>query len=196
MNKNWYWKAAFIVVGVLLGAGVIFLVTRPPRGEPIVLLPAPTQSPIIVYVSGSVRQPGLYKLPLGSRLNDAIQVAGGFSTEADPSSLNLAEILEDGEKIVVPSISSPTTYNPATGPNPTYHPQSGTPSPLMVDINNATVEELDTLPEIGPKTAQAIIDYRNTNGPFKRIEEIMDVNGIGSATFERIKDLITVGEAP
>lgn len=196
MNKNWYWIAAFIVVGVLLGAGIIFLVTRPPRGEPIVLLPAPTQSPIIVYVSGSVRQPGLYKLPLGSRLNDAIQVAGGFSTEADPSSLNLAEILEDGEKIVVPSISSPTINNPATGPNPTFHPQSGTPSPLMVDINNATVEELDTLPEIGPKTAQAIIDYRNTNGPFKRIEEIMDVNGIGSATFEKIKDLITVGESP
>jgi len=97
MNKTWWWLAAFIIMGVLLGVGILFLVTRPPRGEPIVLLPAPTPAPITVYISGSVNQPGLYALPTGSRVNDAIQAAGGFTGEANTGVLNLAEILEDGE---------------------------------------------------------------------------------------------------
>ncbi|MFZ2096285.1 MAG: helix-hairpin-helix domain-containing protein [Anaerolineales bacterium] len=196
MNKTWWWVTAFIVVGVLLGAGIIFLVTRPPRGEPIVLLPAPTPAPIQVYVRGSVNQPGLYSLPPDSRVNDAIQAAGGFSEQADTGSLNLAEMLEDGEQLDVPALPSLTMVDREPGlitvlPTPVL-----TSFPTIVNINKATIEELDTLPEIGPKTAQAIIDYRNANGPFSSIEDILDVKGIGPVTFEKIKDLITVGSSP
>ena len=84
MDKHWYWLGAFIVVGILLGAGVLILVTRPPRGSPITLLPAPTAAPISVYVSGYVHQPGLYSLQPGSRIDDAIQAAGGFADDANP----------------------------------------------------------------------------------------------------------------
>jgi competence protein ComEA len=188
MNKSWWWLAAFIVVGVLLGVGVLFLVTRPPRGEPIVLLPAPTPSPIVVYVSGAVSNVGLYSLPLGSRVNDAIQAAGGFTLEANTNMLNLADLLEDGQQIIVPTVSQPVaTANNDRSPNPLIG---------LVDINSATLEQLDTLPEIGPKTAQDIIDYRNAHGPFVTIENIQDVSGIGPGIFDKIKNLISVGTSP
>jgi competence protein ComEA len=188
MNKTWWWLAAFIIVGVILGVGILFLVTRPPRGDPIALLPAPTPAPITVYVSGNVNQAGLYALPPGSRVNDAIQAAGGYTADANAGVLNLAEILEDGEQIDVPGI---LYLDPTTSVS-----RSVNPSLELVDINTATLEQLDTLPEIGPITAQNIIDYRNANGLFTRIEDIQDVKGIGAVTFEKIKDLITVGTSP
>ena len=164
------------------------MVTRPPRGYPIALLPAPTPAPITVYVSGNVNQAGLYALPPGSRVNDAIQAAGGYTADANAGVLNLAEILEDGEQIDVPGI---LYLDPTTSVS-----RSVNPSLELVDINTATLEQLDTLPEIGPITAQNIIDYRNANGLFTRIEDIQDVKGIGAVTFEKIKDLITVGTSP
>src|SRR4030042_4855998 len=168
--------------------GGLLLVTRPPGGEPIELLPPPTPAPFMVYISGGVNKPGLYSLPAGSRVNDAIQAAGGFSEIAITSEINLAELLEDGEQIDIPqSIAPSATYSQT---------RSGNPSPILIDINTATLEQLDTLPEIGPKTAQAIIDYRNVNGPFARIEDLLDVSGIGSATFNKIKDQITAGTSP
>jgi competence protein ComEA len=188
MNKTWWWLASYIIVGILLGVGVLFLVTRPSRGEPIVLLPAPTLSPITVYVSGSVDKAGLYTLPSGSRVNNAIQAAGGFTEEANTGVLNLAEILEDGEQIDVPDLFSPSVIGGGT--------RSANPSLTLININTATLEQLDTLPEIGPITAQNIIDYRNSNGPFEKIEDIQDVPKIGQVTFDKIKDLITVGTSP
>jgi competence protein ComEA len=188
MNKQWYWLTAFIIIGVLLGVGVLFFVTRPPRGFPVTLLPAPSPAPITVYVSGEVNQSGLYDLPAGSRVNDAIQAAGGFSANANSEALNLAEILEDGEQIDVPDLITGITTGDST--------RSSNPSLGLVDINTATLEQLDTLPEIGPITAQEIIDYREANGPFAGIEDIMDVPRIGQATFDKIKDLITVGTSP
>jgi competence protein ComEA len=188
MNKQWYWLTAFIIIGVLLGVGVLFLVTRPPRGVPITLLPAPSPAPISVYVSGEVYQAGLYSLPAGSRVNDAIQVAGGFSADANREALNLAESLKDGQQIDVPKLITGTV----TGGNT----RSTNPSLILVDINTASLEQLDTLPGIGPITAQEIIDYRNANGPFAGIEDIMNVPRIGQTTFDKIKDLITVGTSP
>ena len=188
MSKSWWWLAAFIVVGVLLSAGVLLLVTRPPRGEPIVLLPAPTPAPITVYVSGSVNQVGLYALPFGSRVNDAIQAAGGFSGEADSGAINLAAILQDGEQVNVPEIMPTQVGGGALRALPGTN--------LLVDINTASLEQLDTLPQIGPITAQSIIDYRMANGPFKTVENLLEVDGIGQVTFDKIKGLITVGTSP
>lgn len=187
MGKN-LWLAGFIIVGVMLGAGILLLVTRPPRGEAVELLPPPTEAPIMVYVSGKVVSVGLYTLPPGSRVNDAIQAAGGFSEEAGTNALNLAELLVDGEQVDVPGIAptpavESTTRSITLGSNP-------------VNINSATMQQLDSLPGIGPKTAQDIIDYRDLNGPFVRIEGILEVPGIGQVTFEKIKNLISVGTSP
>jgi competence protein ComEA len=196
MNKTWWWVAAFIVVGVLLGTGVIFLVSRPPRGEPITLLPAPTPAPITVYVQGGVNHPGLYSLPQQSRVNDAILVAGGFSENGNPGSLNLAEILQDGDQVSVPTLPNPTANAGALWLSTVSPTQLHNSSPVIININTATLDELDTLPEIGPKTAQAIIDYRNTHGLFMKIDDILEVIGIGPMIFEKIRDLITVNSPP
>lgn len=188
MSKQWYWLAGFIIIGVLLGIGVLFLVTRPPEGSPITLLPAPSPVPITVYVSGRVNHIGLYALPSGSRVNDAIQAAGGFSEDANRGALNLAKILEDGEQLDIPELITSTVAGGRMG--------SSDPSFTLVNINTATLEQLDTLPEIGPKTAQEIINYREANGSFAGIEDIMKVPRIGQVTFEKIKGLITVGPSP
>jgi competence protein ComEA len=192
MNKQWFWLAGFIVVGVLLGVGVLFLVTRPPRGEPIALLPPPTASPVTVYVSGSVINAGMYSLPVGSRVNDAIQAAGGFSDQANTSAINLAKVLEDGEQIAVPVLNDASVNNGDSSP---ISPNVNL-SVALININTATLEELDTLPGIGPITSQDIIDYRKANGPFSSIEAIMDVPGIGQAKFDKIKELISVEAIP
>lgn len=188
MSKSWWWLAVFIVVGVLLGAGVILLVTRPPRGEPIKLIPAPTPAPLTVYVSGNVNQAGLYTLPYGSRVNDAIQAAGGFGANADTRAINLAEILTDGGQVNVPGIMPNQANRGGSGSMPE--------SNQLVDINTASLELLDTLPQIGPITAQSIIDYRVANGPFNSIDSLLEVDGIGQVTFDKIKNLITVGTSP
>ncbi len=188
MAKSWWWTAGFIIIGVLLMAGIVFLVTRPPRGEAIVLLPPPTPSPITIYVTGAIAKAGLYMLPPGSRVNDAIIAAGGLTQDSDTESLNLARILEDGEQVNVPKLFPSTEAGIPPG-------SPGTTSNL-VNINTATLEQLDTLPDIGEKTAQAIIDYRNKNGAFKAIEDIQNVTGIGEGIFSKIRDMITVGTSP
>jgi competence protein ComEA len=186
--KNSWWLAAFVVVGVLTGAGILLLVTRPPRGKPIELLPLPTDAPITVFVSGSVKLAGLYTLPPGSRVNDAIQAAGGFSSEADTRAVNLADLLEDGEQVDVPSARPASEAGVSSG--------SASRIGQLVDINSATLDELDALPGIGPVTAQKIIDFRVVYGPFKAADGLLEVDGIGQVTFENIKSLITVGTSP
>lgn len=187
----------YIIIGILVGlllAGGILVVTRAPKGESIVLRPAPTPEPLRVHVAGAVVRPGVYELDENSRVEDAVNAAGGFVVEADKNALNLAAHLEDGERLEIPYVAG-------------FFPDEdlgfvviteGTPSPLagedLVDINTASLEELDKLPGIGPSIAQRIIDYRTTNGPFASINDIVNVAGIGSATFAEIRDLITVGD--
>ncbi len=188
MNKISWWSIAYLIVGVLLGTGVIFLVTRPPRGMPVTLLPAPTPAPITIYVSGSVKQAGIYSLPNGSRVNDAILAAGGFSQQANQQAINLAKVLSDGEQINVPAKEATGIVDSLPGLPAT--------SGGLVNLNTATLVQLDGLPEIGPITAQKIIDFRDLHGPFGKIEDLLEVDGIGQATFEKIKDLVTVGTSP
>ncbi len=187
-------QALYVLIGVLAGfilAGGLLFVMRAPAGKPIALEPAPTEKPIAVHIIGAVPRPGLYEFPQGARVQDAIDASGGLLADADESVLNLAALLEDGQQLNIP-------YG-AGGPAATEAPVVPvTPGPTaansvdLVNINTATLEELDALPGIGPTTAQKIIDYRTTNGPFDQIEDIMNVSGIGPATFENIKDLITV----
>lgn len=191
---NGWWKVAFGVVCGLLGAGFILLVSSQPRGQAIKLSPAPTPAPIVVHVVGAVADPGVYSLPAGSRVQDAIQAAGGLLPDAYPNALNLAAWLEDGERVPVPTLppanptsSGPSRSNPVLTTPDTDHP---------LNINTASQVELENLPGIGPITAQRIIAYRETNGPFTAIEDIQDVSGIASKKFEAIQHLITVGVFP
>ncbi|MEM5776667.1 MAG: helix-hairpin-helix domain-containing protein, partial [Anaerolineaceae bacterium] len=140
----------------------------------------------VVHVDGQVIQPGVYKLEPGSRVVDAIQAAGGFSIEANTAAINQADLVNDGSRIVVPRIGESAVVEDEIV---TF---TGGLRADMININLASEEQLDTLPDIGPKTAQQIILYRQEHGNFVRIEDIMNVPGIGQATFDKIRDLIEV----
>jgi competence protein ComEA len=168
-----------ITYGVLIGilaAGFLWLALARPRGEIITLLPTATTGTISIYINGAVATPGVYILPEGSRVDDILKAAGGSLPGAEMTSINLALPLTDGQQINIPGIVEPN------------HITVG-----RVNINTAAVEDLDTLPGIGPTTAQAIVDYRLKNGLFQVIQDIQKVPGIGSATYALIQDYITVG---
>ncbi len=195
-------SALYILLGVMAGfvlAGVLIFVSRAPAGQPILLQPAPTKVPVAVHVIGAVPRPGLYEFPEGARVQDAIDAAGGLLTSANIDAVNLAALLVDGEQLTIPYKSGEEPVagtDTSTGPdlpnsNTNDSDSSGSENPDLININTASLEELDSLPGIGPTTAQRIIDYRNTNGPFTTIDEIMDVSGIGPSTYDEIKDLIT-----
>jgi competence protein ComEA len=185
-----------VVIGILVGlliAGGVWLAARGPQGQSVELRPAPTPEPIQVHVAGAVVRPGVYDLPEDGRVQDAVEAAGGFVAEADKNALNLAARLEDGARLDVPYVAG---FIPEEESGFEVVSE-GTPSPLfgdLVNINTASVEELDELPGIGPTIAQRIVEYREANGPFASIEDIVNVSGIGQATYNEIKDLITVGE--
>jgi len=183
--------------GILFGlfvAAIVWVVARNPSGEAITLRPAPTEAPIIVYITGAVPRPGVYALPQGARVQDGISAAGGFLAEAETDSVNLARPLGDGEKMDIPYIEGASPVLPTPITPVTVTEISPGPDTNLININTASQPELETLPGIGPTTAQKIIQYRNDNGPFSSIEDIVNVSGIGPVTFDRIKDLITVDE--
>jgi competence protein ComEA len=184
----------YMVAGVLFGlfvALLIWVVSRNPRGQAVTLRPVPTEKPIIVHVTGAVPRPGVYALAQGSRVQDAISAAGGFLADAEKSGINLARALEDGEQLEIPYAEG---ASPVIGTEipPLVLTEPSTSSEL-ININTASQAELETLPGIGAKTAEKIIEYREQNGPFVNTEDIINVAGIGSGTYERIKNLITVG---
>jgi competence protein ComEA len=140
---------------------------------------------VAVHVAGRVRHPGLVRLPAGSRVQDAITAAGGVTSGADLDAVNLARKLTDGEQVRVPGPGDPAPPSPdgAAGP--------ATPS-APLDLNTATVEQLDTLPGVGEVTAGRIVAYRSAH-PFTTVDELLEVPGIGQGRFEQLKDLVTVG---
>lgn len=182
----------YMVAGILLGlfvALLIWVVARNPRGQAVTLRPVPTEKPIIVHVTGAVPRPGVYALAQGSRVQDAISAAGGFLAEANKQGINLARALEDGEQLDIPYAEG---ASPVIGTEVPASTGSASSSDL-ININTASQTELESLPGIGPTTAQKIIEYREQNGPFVSTQDIINVSGIGPGTYERIKDLITVG---
>lgn len=182
--------ALYTAAGILFGlflAALIWLVARNPSGEAVILRPAPTERPVIVHITGAVPRPGVYALPEGSRVQDAIAASGGFLAEAQKTDINLAALLIDGEKLDIPFIEGASPVLATPGPTVVAATTE------LININTASQAELETLPGIGPTTAQMIISYREQNGDFVSIEEIINVSGIGPGLYDRIKDLITVG---
>ena len=149
-----------------------------PAGEP-----TPPPSPVVVSVVGRVARPGLVTLPAGARVADAVEAAGGLLPGADPSSVNLAAPLADGQQVAVGVPGA--TVPPAAGTGP---PAAGGP----VDLNSAGVAELEALPGIGPVLAQRIVDHREQQGPFTAVEDLQEVPGIGPAVVDGLADAVTV----
>lgn len=142
-----------------------------------------SRSQLLVDVSGAVRRPGVYRLPAGSRINDALLKAGGETEKADLTLVNRAASLTDGQQVLVPEKVTAATAAATSG---------GSTSTVAapIHLNSATLEQLDELPGVGPATAQRIIDYRTANGPFKSADELDSVSGIGPAKLAELRDLV------
>ncbi|MFN8421342.1 MAG: ComEA family DNA-binding protein [Anaerolineae bacterium] len=170
-------------VAVAILVGVIALVTY--RPTPVVItinppLPTGTPAPIKVYVTGAVVAPNMYDLALGSRVQDAVSAAGGFTANADRLSVNIARVLQDGEQVHVLEVG-------ATNPTPL----ALTSQP--VNVNTASAAELQTLPNCSASLAQAIIDYRAQNGPFRSMDDLDKVSGVGPKTLESWQGRVVFG---
>ncbi len=182
-----------VVVLVLVGLGCAVLVATLGQHGSVAEVAPPDQTStpgavvsgaeIFVHILGAVEHPGLYTLGEGDRGIDAVAAAGGFLDTADQRQLNLARFVVDGEQIVVPTI----------GEIP--EGAAGTPGSVVdgkVNINTADEAALDTLPRVGPAMAARIIAWREANGRFTAVEDLMSVTGIGDKTFEGLRDLVTV----
>ena len=145
------------------------------------------QNLITVDVKGAVKSPGIYDLPVGSRVHDAVQKAGGLTEQADSKSLNLAQKVSDEALVYVPSKGEEAAGQQTVSGTP-----SSTSKDKKVNLNKASLEELKQVKGLGGKRAQDIIDHRETNGKFKSVDELKKVSGIGAKTIEKLKDYVTV----
>jgi competence protein ComEA len=198
--------ARIVTGGGLVAAAIVaaLWLTRPPAPPPEVALPfasttvslAPVTSVevadevLVVHVAGAVVAPGVHELPAGSRVVDAIEVAGGLGPTADGTRINLAAPLSDGERVYVPSVgeaSPPPVAGDGGGAGSGGEAGSG-----PVDLNAADESALDALPGVGPTTAAAIIEHREQIGRFTSVDQLLDVRGIGEAKLEQLRPLVTV----
>ncbi|MER6420803.1 ComEA family DNA-binding protein [Streptomyces sp. NPDC001137] len=146
-----------------------------------------TGAEIVVDVSGKVREPGIHRLPAGSRVVDALRAAGGVRPGTSTDGLNRARFLVDGEQVVVGGPAAPAPAAAAGGP---AGPAAGAAPAAPVPLNTATVDQLDTLPDVGPVLAQHIVDYRTRHGGFRSVDELREVNGIGDRRFADLRNLV------
>lgn len=181
IQRNQFFITVFLILIILFCSGILLFLGRSEGRVEIINSDNAKEILLKVDIEGAVKNPGVYSLKPEDRVEDAIKAAGGPLPEADLSkvSKSLAAKVVDGERIIVPFFNN---YNSGEQDN----------SSEKININTASLEELDKLPGIGPSTAQKIIDYREQNGGFESIEEIMEVSGIGESKFEKIKDLITI----
>ena len=177
---------AGLLSGLLTG-GILWLILSQPRGAPVTLLPPPSPSPLRIHVAGAVRAPGVYSLPAGSLVEQAIEAAGGPGEGASLDSINLAARLQDGDQVRVPSRAAAV----AELTSPVSTPGLETPG-APVNLNTASAAELDRLPGIGPSLAKEIIAYRESYGAFAAVEDLLLVPGIGPAKLASLRDLVSV----
>lgn len=183
---------SLLAVAAVAGAGLWLASERPSAavrhegeaGPSIGPSPRPTPG-VIVHVAGEVRRPGVYELPGGARVIEAIELAGGASRRAFLDGLNLAAVLTDGQQVVVPR-------RPPGGSGASLAAPGSDPTSAIVNINTADAAALDTLPGIGEVLAGRIVEHREANGPFGSVDDLINVSGIGEVTLEELRPLVTV----
>ncbi len=188
-----------IVAIIAVASGTLVMLVRDGRNAPpIVIEDAPSDVDIVVWVGGAVATPGIYVLPSGSRVNDALIAAGGMTDQADASSINIAARISDEDRIEIPVVAA-AQPNATSANAPSFGIRSETPVAVdsndddKINVNTASAVELESLPGIGPALAEKIIEFRTVNGPFERIEELAQINGISAAMVEEMSGLITLG---
>lgn len=198
LREYWFRYRRILVVALAVVAIAGVAVLQQTQSKSVSVVTSPTPAPaedITVDVQGGVHAPGLYKLPPGSLVDDAVKAAGGLVPQADLSriakEINRADQLKDHQKLYLPLLGERPEQRASGTSVPGAAAPSVEPSEL-VSINTATSEELEALPGIGPVTAQKIIDYREESGPLESIEELMEVSGIGEATFAKLKDQVVL----
>lgn len=201
-NRPFLKKLVSSAVIAVIGAAACMIIMsccnpgREPKGTV-------TMPDIKVYIRGEINSPGLYEIGADTRLWELMKIAGGATENADIDRLNLAAILMDGTTLVIPAAGSDTVIDPMIAVTNQTQYETGAQASQMttasekitsgtININTAPKEELMRLPGVGQATADKIINYRNSSGGFKQIEEIMNVSGIGEKTFEKMKQFITV----
>lgn len=170
-------KLLVLAVGIIVS--IALLVSGQTASEPIKVKPRKTSSTTevksgYIHISGAVVHPGVYPISIGTRLFEVIAMAGGFTSKADRDSVNMARTVTDGEQVLVTGIGSASANDG------------------LIHLNKATAADLDKLPGIGPTLSERIIDWRNANGGFKKIEDLRRVGGIGDRLFAGIKELVAL----
>ena len=210
-------SGAAVSLLLLVAGGFMFLPSPPPleaslptatwSSSPGAGVAAPSVVPVTVkvHVAGAVRNPGVYELSSSQRVVDAVRAAGGATANADLESINLAQTIVDTEQIYVP-VRVRRTSMPTRRPEPRLQPKRtttvpaspavtaapATTVPAKVNINTATAAQLDELPGVGPSTAKQIIAYRQSKGPFSKVEDLLNVPGIGPAKLDAMRQMVTV----
>jgi competence protein ComEA len=180
--------AAFAAIFVVAH---FFVSTPPPTPTvqrarlPVTPASPPPAQQVVVDVAGAVRRPGVYRLPRGSRVADAIERAGGTTRRAEATLVNRAAPVADGQQVLVPARGVPALASGAPGGGA---PHGASTAPI--DLNTATAEQLDTLPGVGPVTAQKIVAYRQTHGPFTSVDQLDAIRGIGPARIADLRGLV------
>ena len=184
------------------GSVEVIDLSQPPKFEPAPTEPTTPTEPapsaeVVVHVSGAVKKSGVYRLAPESRVADAIEQAGGATEHADLDALNLAEPIQDGQKIHVPrkdEVSAPAVASVAPLRSPRSAPQAAAAATTQfpINLNTATAEQLEAIPGIGPVLAQRIIEYRQTHGRFQSVDELLEVRGIGPKRLENMRPYVVV----
>jgi competence protein ComEA len=189
-------RLGVIVVAAIAGlalVGMVLLLLDDRTGPPIVIEDPLADATVVVAIAGAVATPGVYPLPAGARLHDALAAAGGATADADLAQLNQARRLRDEERIVVPRLGSSEPVAASLSPVAAGTTAAAADAGAPLDLNRATAAELESLPEIGTTLAQRIVDYRTEHGPFRAIEELAKVDGISARMVEELRPLVTVG---
>ncbi|MCX7623131.1 MAG: ComEA family DNA-binding protein [Thermomicrobium sp.] len=194
MPRQWLTARWSFLLGIVLGAAVgVGLGTVWSQGDDLVLRvePLATPSVVVVYVTGAVRHPGLYEVPNGARVGQVVEQASP-AQDADLGRVPMAEPVRDGQTIAVPTVRS---VGEATPERSTGGDRAATPvrDGERIDLNRATAEELEGLPGVGPALARRIVEYRAQHGPFRSVEELVNVAGISERMVADWGDLVTVG---
>ncbi len=199
--------AAFAVLALTLGIVVLATLVggtpeathSSPSAPPLFDPPSTTTTvlpQVTVHVLGAVRSPGVHRLPLGARVSDAIDAAGGVGDDIDIERVNLAAVLVDGQRVYVARRGQPNAPELAADPLPSVGGDvggTGTSAPGRVDLNSANQQQLEGLPGIGPSTASAILELRRRVGRFVSVDQLLDVRGIGDSKLGAIRDFVIVG---